>query len=327
MNLQDYALESVDECVLCGSAASKVAFSVGAFGYRRCESCRLVRLSPRLSQSELNKFYESTYSTPYAGNPTPMEEQLANPTFAYRARRLEAATSGRRLFEIGCGDGNFLAVMRRRGWAVRGGDVTRAGAKAAHDRHDLPVDVIDFDAIAIPPCDAVGAYHVLEHIYDPRAFLKNLRAQLAVGAVLHIQMPNLRSVDGRLGGANWWGLQCPQHVYFFEPRHLEKMLAEEGFRARSVETFDPWHSPGTVENTVRSALRWLAPKRPASTESRATESGAGGAHAVGVAPGATRSRAMLRAAGKVLRLASRSMARAESLVGWGNILDVVAVAV
>jgi SAM-dependent methyltransferase len=326
MSLEGYARESVDKCVLCGSTASKEAFSVGAFGYRRCDSCRLVRLSPRLSPAELKRFYESAYSTPYGDNPTPIEEQLANPTFAYRARRLEAATSGRRLFEIGCGDGNFLAVMQRRGWTVRGGDVTAAGAKAAHARHGLTVDVIDFDAPTIPPCDAVGAYHVLEHVYDPRGFLRGLRAQLKTGAVLHIQMPNLRSVDGRLGGRNWWGLQCPQHVYFFEPRHLETLLAEEGFRAQSVETFDPWHSPGTVENTVRSALRSLVPQRPPAP-AEATEPRAREGEAAGGTRKAKPQRTMRRVAGKLVKLATTSMARAESLVGWGNILDVVAVAV
>ncbi len=172
--------EPVPTCVLCGSARSRRLFRQPPYGYVACRECGLVRLSPRVAARDLASFYDALYREPYEHAQEALPQQLANPTFAYRAARLTAVAPGHRLFEIGCGDGNFLAVMQARGWDVAGSEVHGSAVRVARDRHGLDLHVIGFDDFKIPggSHDAVGAYHVLEHLYDPRAVLQGIRDAL-----------------------------------------------------------------------------------------------------------------------------------------------------
>jgi 2-polyprenyl-3-methyl-5-hydroxy-6-metoxy-1,4-benzoquinol methylase len=313
----DYVTEDARDCVLCGASSSTHLFHVGPYGYRRCDGCRLVRLSPRLAPQELGRYYSERYSD-YGVSGEPLAEQLRNPTFAFRARRLERFTRKRSLFELGCGDGNFLAVMRARGWDVAGAEVSEAGARSARATHGIDVRSVSFDAIDLPArYDAIGLYHVLEHLYDPRAVLRALRRHLVAGGVLHMQLPNIRSLDGRLGRDAWVGLMTPQHVTFLEPAHVRRLLRDEGYEVLSISTYDPWHSPGTVANTIREVVRR---RRGARTDAPVQTSGASpvatGGH------GAAGARAL---AGRMFRkVAARGLALMQAGVGWGNVVDVVA---
>jgi len=324
MMATQYALETVPTCVLCGEASSRLLFEIPPYGYRACAACGLLRLSPRVAASDLKRFYDETHRDVYKGNHVPLDKQLANPTYDFRARRLTRHSKGRRFLDVGCGDGSFLAVLRSHGWDVTGREVSETAAKIARERHGIDVEVISFEDVGSVPTgcwDAVGLYHVLEHMYEPRAALKQIHEALPVGGVLHVQVPNRRSLDGRLGGRLWFGICCPHHVLFYEPRHLRQLLSEEGFGVVSVQTYDPVCSPRGVDATIRSLLKSalktvLRPKARleprAEVRSAETESEASSLRPV---------------ADLVLRrlLLAVVIARTQSAVGFGNVADVIAV--
>jgi len=323
MTETQFALEAVPTCLLCGGGSSRLLFEVAPYGYRACAACGLVRLSPRVAAGDLESFYRETYQDVYEGTSVPLDKQLANPTFEFRARRLARHCKGRRFLEVGCGDGNFLAVLRSQGWEVAGTEVSEAAARAARERHGIDVDVIAFRGTGpTGRWDAVGLYHVLEHLYEPRLTLKQLREVLPMGGVLHIQVPNRRSLDGRLGGHLWWGLRCPQHVSFFEPKHLTRLLSEEGFRVVSVETYDPWHSPGTVEITTRSLLKSAVrgALRPNGRLEPPPKAGSAEIESQATAPWP--GTALIQ---RGLHVFSVVVARAQSTVGFGNVADVIGI--
>lgn len=317
-----YRTEYVETCILCGSGSSRELFKVPPFGFRTCSGCGLVRLSPRVSAEDLSKLYDDWGREQFALVDEPLELQLLNPTFDFRAKRLAAYTPGPRLFEVGCGDGNFLAFMRSRGWVVSGSEANVAAAEAARERHAIDVHLIDFDRFHLPEVgyQVVGLYHVFEHLYDPHPVLAGIREALAPQGILHLQLPNRRSMDGRLGGRLWWGLRCPQHTFLYEPRHLRRLLFEHGFRVLSIETYDPWHSPGTMELTLRAVLKRVGQRVMPSPPTRtSTAIGECATH---------RDRRELALASRLspgVRAVARFLARAESRVGFGNVADVVAV--
>lgn len=318
-----YRIEHVATCILCGSGSSRELFKVPPFGFRRCLGCGLVRLSPRVSAEDLSNLYDDWGREQFAPLDEPLELQLRNPTFDFRAKRLAAYTPGPRLFEVGCGDGNFLAFMRSRGWVVSGSEATETAAQTTRERHAIDVHRVEFDSFQMPggKYEAVGLYHVFEHLYDPRAILEGVRDALAPEGVIHLQLVNHRSIDGRLGGRLWWGLQCPQHTFLYEPRHLRSLLLEHGFRVLSIETYDPWHSPGMMELTLRAVLKRMAQRvrltPPAPRTSTAVRAYA--AHPE------REEQALARLLSPTVRTVARFLARAESFVGFGNVADVVAV--
>jgi SAM-dependent methyltransferase len=107
----------------------------------------------------------------------------------------------RRLAEIGCGDGALLAELSRRGIAtsLTGFDISEQAVRAARAREIRKVEAVElFDGARLPVAD--GAFdaavlsHVLEHVADPAALLREAaRAAHAVVA----EVPLEESLSGR----------------------------------------------------------------------------------------------------------------------------------
>lgn len=313
------AWEEARECGACGFDRWSPAGEVLGRRYARCLRCAVVRLYDRVAEDRLHLLYAGYYP---GADPSPEElrRQLENPTFAHRRRRLEAAVDPerRRILEIGCGDGNFLAYLRGHGWTVRGAEYDAQTAALVRRRHGIEVSVGDV-AQAQPagaPFTAVAAYHVLEHVYHPAEWLAAVRGMLEPGGILHLQVPNHASLTRRLTGPAWASLMFPQHVYFYSPRTLPRLLRRAGFAPLGVTTWDPWHGPGTVAaSAVNQARRAATDRLPWSDAV-----GGAGEGAPAEAPPPRRP----RLARRMLDALAVPLARAEALAGAGAVVDLVA---
>jgi SAM-dependent methyltransferase len=75
------------------------------------------------------------------------------------------------LLDVGCGQGNFLALMVKRGWSVMGVDFDADAVEAARKTHNLNVRVGTVDTMLDTGItfDVVTASHVIEHVPDAGA--------------------------------------------------------------------------------------------------------------------------------------------------------------
>jgi predicted SAM-dependent methyltransferase len=70
--------------------------------------------------------------------------------------------------------------------------------------------------------------HVLEHLYEPTDVLSAIRSKLAPGGVVHVAVPNGRSVWAALSRSFWFNAD-PRHIVQYAPRHLIALAARAGF--------------------------------------------------------------------------------------------------
>ncbi|MBB6068701.1 SAM-dependent methyltransferase [Longimicrobium terrae] len=340
MRMDDAALwETVPECGVCRSTAWRAAGAVCGRRFAACSRCGVVRLYDRVAENRLHLLYAGYYP---GADPSPAEldRQLANPTFAHRLARLEASVNAgrRRIFEIGCGDGNFLAFLRRAGWAVGGSEFDARTAEMVLRRHGIRLFTGDISGGETPdgaPFPVIAAYHVLEHVYHPAQWLRAVRRLLDVGGVLHLQVPNHASLTRRLTGAAWASLMFPQHVYFYTPRTLAELLRREGFAVESATTWDPWHGPGTVAGSALNAVHRLRTGRIPWTDALpgndlvdggAEDGRASRRSAMPVDPSAQNAMPVRRPrlARRVVDALAAPLARAEAAAGMGAVVDVLA---
>src|SRR5205807_1259837 len=77
------------------------------------------------------------------------------------------------LLDVGCGGGLFLGMMRERGFRVIGLDNSRDAAAIAWRRQQAPSVCALLEQAPFPRQSVAGLtmFHVLEHLYDPRAYL------------------------------------------------------------------------------------------------------------------------------------------------------------
>lgn len=131
-----------------------------------------------------------------------------------------------RVLDIGCGDGAFLEWARAAGWEGIGVDPDPGAVASARSR-GLDVRLGDARVLVDERAsfDAVTLSHVLEHVHDPEALLKQIRELLKPGGLLWLDTPNVASTGHRLFGRSWRGLEPPRHLVLFTPSSLRQILA------------------------------------------------------------------------------------------------------
>jgi len=136
-----------------------------------------------------------------------------------------------KLLDLGCGDGQFLARMRARGWEVVGVDFDQAAVAAAWDLHRIRVLQGDLRSLRLPDSefDAIVLNHVLEHVPSPVAELTECRRLLRPGGSLVSVTPNAHSLGHEWFGPAWRGLEPPRHLQIFAEPSLRACAEKAGF--------------------------------------------------------------------------------------------------
>jgi len=146
------------------------------------------------------------------------------------------ARAGGRLLDVGCGNGRFLVLMRALGWEGSGVEPDPRSAAIASD-HGLEVAPSLGEARRPPGgFDVVTMNHVVEHLDDPVAELREIRRLCAPGGLVGIATPNWAALTRRLLGRHWYALEPPRHVVLFTARTLRATVEAAGFRVVSSAT-------------------------------------------------------------------------------------------
>jgi 2-polyprenyl-3-methyl-5-hydroxy-6-metoxy-1,4-benzoquinol methylase len=134
------------------------------------------------------------------------------------------------MLDAGAGRGRFVAAALAAGYRARGIEPSRRGASAAVAL-GVPVEQVTIESARIEPgsLDAVTLWHVLEHLDDPGAALDQIATWLAPSGVLLVGVPNLASLQARLGAERWFHLDVPRHRLHFTPAGLDALLRARGF--------------------------------------------------------------------------------------------------
>jgi SAM-dependent methyltransferase len=150
---------------------------------------------------------------------------------------LHAARRGR-LLDVGCGSGAFLTQMRALGWQVCGVEPDPAAARVARERYGLDVTCGTLEEAALPAhrFDAITMNHVVEHVPDPVATLRECGRVLQPRGRLVITTPNVESLGRRRFRTVWRGLEVPRHLQLFSVGTLAECAGRAGLRVEVVRS-------------------------------------------------------------------------------------------
>jgi 2-polyprenyl-3-methyl-5-hydroxy-6-metoxy-1,4-benzoquinol methylase len=266
-------------CIICGGAKVHYNFSLADQRVEECASCKLMRLSPQPTDAQLSEIYGASYFI-LSDDAEGQEHvsQLKSSTAAGYLDVLEAYL-GRplagTLLEIGCGQGDFLRLAADRGLAVTGIEYSQHSAAVAARRVGTSGRVIVGDISAMTSSeerfDFIVFADVLEHVRDPRSFLRHVHALLAPGGVAVAVVPSLDSLSARLMGSSWAEFKL-EHLWYFSTANLMRLFHQEGFGtlrrfpARKTLSFD--YIAGHFEHfpvwPISAVLGWLERVLPRS---------------------------------------------------------------
>jgi len=239
-----------DRCPICTSAQpsrpepDKAWFSgfTGNNELVRCPECSVVYLLP--DETDV----VSTRSDDYVrGKIVDSCSQVAeqDELFLRRLRWARPRVQGRRVLDVGCGNGAFLLAARALGWEASGVDVSVAARDllSATGLHVSVADAAHFLREHPRHFDLIHMNHSLEHILTAADTVLAARTALAPGGLLYVEVPNefdnlvYRSLEligrkrktGSLFGRSRPPREPSPHVYFFNKKSLSKLAARAGF--------------------------------------------------------------------------------------------------
>jgi 2-polyprenyl-3-methyl-5-hydroxy-6-metoxy-1,4-benzoquinol methylase len=148
------------------------------------------------------------------------------------------------ILDIGCGTGAFLQTMKEADWNITGlepDDVARTKASELYNIH--PQESNDLFELPATSFNAITMWHVLEHVHELHAYIKQIAGLLATNGKLFIAVPNYTSKDAAIYKAHWAAYDVPRHLYHFSPQSMEKLLSLHGLKLAAVKPmwFDSYY--------------------------------------------------------------------------------------
>lgn len=200
----------------------------------RCSGCGVEFLDPQPGPDVLKAIYSADY---FWGVQQGLSEsdllQQKSKTGEMYARKLIAMRKGETgaLLEIGCGNGEFLAVAQKLGFEVHGIEVSETAAAIANQGIESPaVECADIGKVKLPIArfDVAFLSDVIEHVRDPRDLVRRIHDSLRPGGLVFLATPVTDSWSHRLMGKRWMEYKV-EHLFYFNRRSLTVLLGEEGF--------------------------------------------------------------------------------------------------
>jgi 2-polyprenyl-3-methyl-5-hydroxy-6-metoxy-1,4-benzoquinol methylase len=150
-------------------------------------------------------------------------------------KALGGYTRGRRLLDVGCGDGQLLQTAKDEGWDALGIDLSETAILLCH-RCGLTASTTDFfdGSLDEQRFDAIVMSELIEHVPSPQRFLKRAEELLDAGGVMYLTTPNFGSLARRMLGETWSVIH-PEHIGYFERSTLSRLASEAGLREIRIE--------------------------------------------------------------------------------------------
>ena len=165
----------------------------------------------------------------YADTSYTAQEQALRATFKQVLRNLaKRELTGGDLLEIGCGYGYLLDEARS--WFDRRAG-TEFSAQGAEIAGKTGAKVFVGGIEQVPPernFDCIIATQVIEHVYEPLTFIRQLASHTKRGGHIVVATPDIGGVLRRAMGRRWPSFKAPEHVVYFDFRTLSMLMQQAG---------------------------------------------------------------------------------------------------
>ncbi len=155
-----------------------------------------------------------------------------------RSFLLASVKPGDRALDLGCGAGEFTAILAEAGAGAIGADVAEAAlarARTAHPALDfrrVPADgPLPFEDNSF---ELVWASEVIEHVADTARWLSEVRRVLVPRGALLVTTPSHGRLRVATGGVERFSEPLGDHLHLYTRRSLTGLLRDFGFEQVAV---------------------------------------------------------------------------------------------
>lgn len=264
-------MEQLTNCPVCNS--QRISFRFTGRTIRRpsdqnvwsiygCDDCGLRFINPQPTWDDLSSYYTSDYQcyNSLEGNDDEMFEE------AKKRGKLQhiPLPDGKRLLDVGCGEGLFLRVAKRLGAEVKGVEPSEFGSARARacglDVFTGTLEQFIEQEGTEKKFDIITCAHVIDAVPFPVQTMDAMRQLLAPNGFIWITIPNADCEFARKLGWRWHSTDLPYHLMLFSPKTLAHAGKLAGLAVQQQYTYS---LPMAVGNSLKAMLRhrWFLPQR------------------------------------------------------------------
>ncbi|HMK04417.1 MAG TPA: class I SAM-dependent methyltransferase [Ferruginibacter sp.] len=202
------------------------------FSIWHCNSCTTRFTQDTPAQDAIGAYYASdnyiSHSDTKKGLINSLYHLVRKRTLASKRRLVtqEVGMTKGDILDIGCGTGAFLHAMKEAGWAITGLEPDAVARKKADELYDIhPEEPGRLFELKPGSYHAITMWHVLEHVHELHAYIKQIADLLTANGKLFIAVPNYTSYDADIYQQHWAAWDVPRHLYHFSPKGMEHLLS------------------------------------------------------------------------------------------------------
>lgn len=207
----------------------------------------MVYVNPRLRNEEVYDIYRKDYFTNKECGYEDYEltDHLRDKTFHRWYNDIEPSLlvkTGTAL-DVGCASGNFLRLLSQKGWDVKGieldQDMFENVKRQGFDVSNIPLEHYE-PSTNLPAGQAgfqlITLFDVIEHLPYLNNDLEKLSGLLDSKGSIVLVTPNIKSMQHRLFGKNWFQFKPREHIYYFSPKTLEQVVKPYDLKIKYVSS-------------------------------------------------------------------------------------------
>lgn len=234
-------------CPGCTAETAHLAFEKLGFRYVVCDACGSLYTSPRPTRQALRCYYQQGKAVQFFGSDfyrvtaESRKEKIFRPRAELIGQLLEihGGTKKDAFLDVGAGYGIFLDELRRLDIFERVIGIEPSSGLAAIC-HQKGFEVIEKYAEDLSDDDIQAgmatAFEVLEHVFDPAAFLHGVRRAMRDRGLMIFTTLSISGFDLQALWENSNSIYPPHHINLLSTEGIEALVRRSGFEIVELTT-------------------------------------------------------------------------------------------
>ena len=264
-------METLSYCPICNNKNLSIKLkscdyflSQQPFNIVECNECGFLFTNPRPVESDAAQYYESeeylSHNQEQKSLLNLMYKVVKSFTIKNKAFLIAKNSKDKKILDIGCGTGDFLNVLQKRGYDVIGVEPNKMARESAQAQYGLNIhSTISNDSIKENSVDIITMWHVLEHVYMLNESLMRIKKSLTNNGTLIVALPNPDSYDAKHYKRFWAAYDLPRHLYHFRKENVQILFEKYGFELQKIKPmiFDAFYVGILSERYKQNSMVYL----------------------------------------------------------------------
>ncbi|QHI37558.1 Demethylmenaquinone methyltransferase [Kordia antarctica] len=201
----------------------------------------MYKTEPQPSLDKLPSYYQSEDYISHTDTKRNLFEKIYHWVRTYMLSKkmalvdLHTNSDGKKVLDIGCGTGDFLAMAQKYNWNISGVEPDAEARKIASEKTSIEIhDNNWLSKISDDSFDAITMWHVLEHVPNLEEQIAMLKRIVKPTGSIFIAVPNFKSHDATHYKELWAAFDVPRHLWHFSQKSITELFSKENMKVVKI---------------------------------------------------------------------------------------------